>query len=59
MSKKRVSQGPDAAPATPRWETGRMNDKRPSGAKTLAYILLAMLAILAVIVALGVWATRG
>lgn len=36
-----------------------MEDKRPSGGKALAYILLAMLAILAVIVALGVWATRG
>jgi flagellar biosynthesis/type III secretory pathway M-ring protein FliF/YscJ len=36
-----------------------MNDKRSSGGKTLAYILLAMVAIIAVIVALGVWATRG
>ncbi len=36
-----------------------MEDNRSSGGKALAYILLAMLAIIAVIVALGVWATRG
>ncbi|GAA3247718.1 hypothetical protein GCM10020216_078510 [Nonomuraea helvata] len=44
---------------TPGWETGRVNgDKQPSGGKTLGLILLAMLVILAVIVALAVWASR-
>ncbi|SEG75014.1 hypothetical protein SAMN05444920_104234 [Nonomuraea solani] len=37
-----------------------MNDEqRPSGGKALGYILLAMLAILAVIVGLAIWASRG
>lgn len=36
-----------------------MDDKRPTGGKTLALILIAMLVILAVIVAMGVWASRG
>ncbi|MCP2346888.1 uncharacterized protein YpmS [Nonomuraea roseoviolacea subsp. carminata] len=36
-----------------------MNDKRPTGGKTLAFILLAMLIILAAIVALAMWASRG
>ncbi|GAA3123754.1 hypothetical protein GCM10020001_050550 [Nonomuraea salmonea] len=43
------------------WETGRVNDdkQQPSGGKTLGMILLAMVAILAVIVGLAVWASRG
>ncbi|MDF2709898.1 MAG: hypothetical protein K0R62_5550 [Nonomuraea muscovyensis] len=36
-----------------------MNDKRPTGGKSLAYILLAMLGILAVIIGLAMWASRG
>ncbi len=36
-----------------------MNKKRPSGGKTLAFILLAMLGILAVIIGLALWASRG
>ncbi|MBB6346581.1 hypothetical protein FHU36_003090 [Nonomuraea muscovyensis] len=36
-----------------------MNDKRPTGGKALAYILLAMLGILAVIIGLAMWASRG
>ena len=35
-----------------------MEDKQPSGAKTLALILLAMVVILAVIVGLGIWASQ-
>nr|SBO91491.1 hypothetical protein BN4615_P1005 [Nonomuraea gerenzanensis] len=36
-----------------------MNDEnRPSGGKTLGLILLAMIGILAVIIALSVWASR-
>lgn len=35
-----------------------MEDKPPSGGKTLGFILLGMLAILAVIVVLAVWASR-
>lgn len=35
------------------------NKPPPSGGKTLAMILLVMLAILAVIVGLAVWASRG
>ncbi len=42
-----------------RCETERMEDKPPSGGKTLIMILLAMLAILAVLVGLAVWASRG
>jgi hypothetical protein len=36
-----------------------MDDKPPTGGKTLALILLAMLAILAVLVGLAIWASRG
>ncbi len=36
-----------------------MEDKPPSGGKTLAIILLAMLAVLAVLVGLAIWASRG
>jgi hypothetical protein len=36
-----------------------MDNKPPSGGKTLAVILLAMLAIMAVIAMLAVWASRG
>jgi hypothetical protein len=36
-----------------------MEDKPPSGGKTLAMILLAMLTILAVLVGLALWASRG
>ncbi len=36
-----------------------MDDKRPDGGKTLAFILMAMLVILAVIVGLAMWASRG
>lgn len=36
-----------------------MNEQRPSGGKTLAFILLAMLVILAVIAALAIWASNG
>ncbi len=35
-----------------------MDEKPPNGGKTLAIILLAMLAILAVLVGLAVWASR-
>ncbi len=35
-----------------------MEDKRPNGGRALGMILLAMLAILAVIVGLSVWASR-
>ncbi|GAA2212817.1 hypothetical protein GCM10009850_082790 [Nonomuraea monospora] len=43
----------------PQWETGRVNDEnRPSGGKTLGLILLAMIAILAVIIALSLWASK-
>jgi len=35
-----------------------MEDKPPSGGKTLAAILLAMLAIMVVIAALAIWASR-
>lgn len=42
-----------------RWETGRVEeDKRPTGGKTLGFILLAMVVILALIVGLGIWASR-
>lgn len=34
------------------------DDKPPSGAKTLGLILLGMLAVLAVIVGLAVWASK-
>jgi hypothetical protein len=34
------------------------SDKRPNGAKTLGYILLAMFVILAVLIGLSVWASR-
>ncbi len=36
-----------------------MEDRPPSGGKTLALILLAMLVILAAIVALAIWASKG
>lgn len=36
-----------------------MTEQRPSGGKTLAFILLAMLVILAVIVGLAIWAYNG
>jgi hypothetical protein len=43
----------------PRWETGRVeDDKQPSGGKTLGLIVLAMLVILAVLVALAMWASK-
>jgi competence protein ComGC len=35
-----------------------MEEQRPSGGKTLAFILLAMLVILAVIAVLAVWASN-
>lgn len=36
-----------------------MNDeKRPNGGKTLGLILLAMVAVLAVIVGLAIWASK-
>ncbi len=36
-----------------------MNDEnRPSGGKTLGLILLAMVGVLAVIIALSIWASR-
>lgn len=41
------------------WETGRVEENRSSGGKTLGIILLVMLVILAVIVGLSVWASRG
>ncbi|GAA1727584.1 hypothetical protein GCM10009734_35710 [Nonomuraea bangladeshensis] len=42
-----------------RWDTVRVeSDKRPNGAKTLGYILLAMFVILAVLIGLSVWASR-
>jgi hypothetical protein len=34
------------------------DDKRPNGGKTLGFILLAMVVILAVIVGLAIWASR-
>lgn len=34
------------------------DDNRPSGGKTLGLILLAMVAILAVIIGLSVWASK-
>ncbi|GAB2939616.1 hypothetical protein GCM10027203_46790 [Nonomuraea fastidiosa] len=44
-----------------RWETGRVKDdkQQPNGGRALGLILLAMVAILAVIVGLAVWASRG
>lgn len=36
-----------------------MADKRTNGGKSLAIILVAMLVILAAIVALAMWASRG
>lgn len=35
------------------------DDKQPSGGKTLGFILLAMLVILAAIVGLAIWASKG
>jgi hypothetical protein len=47
------------APAHPDGKLGCVNDdNRPSGGKTLGLILLAMVAVLAVIVALSIWASR-
>lgn len=36
-----------------------MEEQRPTGGKTLAFILLGMLVILAVIAGLSIWASNG